>query len=204
MLNLKTEVYVLCEVKMGLWNRIGSAISSGFKAGKKYISDNAGTIANIGLAAVNPVAGAGAGAGMAFARSKFGKQLWEQAKPHVSKAWNATKDFASKHADTIGKVAAAGLNAAAPALDAYLGVPAESIIKSGAQKIAKHYAKNDTGWGRFAKGFAGESSKSNLSSQIKHQSNASNESNGHIAAGYSISSTGNYNGKNRKKSWFLG
>ena len=169
MLNLKTEVYVLCEVKMGLWNRIGSAISSGWNKARN-------------------------GIGNAYNATKQG----------VKKGWNATKDFASKHADTIGKVAAAGLNAAAPALDAYLGVPAESIIKSGAQKIAKHYAKNDTGWGRFAKGFAGESSKSNLSSQIKHQSNASNESNGHIAAGYSISSTGNYNGKNRKKSWFLG
>ena len=177
---------------MGLWSNIGSKLAAGFKAGKKFISDNAGTIANIGLTAVNPIAGAG----MALARSKIGKQLWNQA-----------KDLASKHAGTIGNLAGTALNAAAPALDALgskYGVPIGTAIQSGAKKLAKHYAKDDTGWGRFAKGFANTSSKSNLSSQLNSQSNATNESNGHVAAGYTVSSTGNYNGLNRKKSWFQG
>ena len=186
---------------MGLWNAIGSAISKGFKAGKKYISDNAGTIANIGLTAVNPVAGAG----MALARSKFGKSLWEKAKPYASKAWDATKKFASEHSEQIGDIASKGLALGAKALDTYAGVPIGSAIHAGAKKLAKHYAKDDTGWGRFAKGLAAGSSKSNLSPQLNSQSTAANESNGHVAAGYSISSTSNgFNGRNRKKSWFMG
>ena len=91
---------------MGLWNAIGSGISNAFKAGKKFVSDHP-TLANVGLAAVNPVAGAG----MAFARSKLGKNLWEKAKEYAPKAWNAAKDLANKHADKIGNVAAAGLSA---------------------------------------------------------------------------------------------
>ena len=165
---------------MGLWNRIGSAVSNGWNKARNGISQ-----------AVNNV------------KSGIGN-TYNKAKEGLKKGWEATKDFTSKHADTIGKVAAGAINVAAPALDAYLGVPVGSIIKSGAKKLAKHYAKDDTGWGRFAKGFAGESSKSKLSNQLNSQSNAVNESNGHVAAGYSISSTGNYNGRNRKKSWFQG
>ena len=198
---------------MGLWNKIGSAISQGFKAGKKYITDNAGTIANIGLTAMNPVAGAG----MYLARSKFGKSLWEKAKPYATKAWNATKKFASEHADTIGDLAAKGLTTGAAALDAYTGVPIASAVAHGAKKIAKHYANDDTGWGRFAKGFVGKANKSkntsaSLTSKLASQSNAADVSNGHVATGYSISSTGtnskptkrNYNGYNRMVSNFLG
>lgn len=193
---------------MGLWNKIGSAISKGFKAGKQYISDNAGTLANVGLAYVNPVAGAG----MALARSKFGKSLWEKAKPYVSKAWDATKKFANEHADTIGKYAAKGLTAGAVALDAYTGIPIGSIALQGAKHIAGKYAKDDTGWGRFAKGLSGKLSKSKtikgLDSQLDSQNNATNASNGHVATGYSISATSNQpirsNGRNRKVSNFLG
>ena len=167
---------------MGLFNRISNAVASGWNKARNGISQ-----------AVNNVK---SGIGNAYNTAKQG----------VKKGWNATKDLASKHAETIGKVASAGLNAAAPALDAYLGVPVGSIIQSGAKKLANHYAKDDTGWGRFAKGFAGGSSKSNnnLPSQLNSQSNATNESNGHVATGYSLSSTGNYNGYHRKKSKFLG
>ena len=188
--------------EMGLWSKIGSALSNGFKTGKKFISDNAGTIANIGLAAANPIAGTG----MALARSKIGKQIWEKAKEYAPKAWNAAKDFANKHADTIGNVAAKGLAAGAAALDSYTGVPIGSALAVGAHKLARKYANDKTGWGRFAKGFSSQAKESNLGSQLKSQSNAPDVSNGHIASGYSISSTGNnqYNGRNRKKSWFMG
>ena len=185
---------------MGLWNAIGSAISKGFKAGKKFVSDNAGTIANIGLTAVNPIAGGA----MALARSSFGKKAWQMAKDYAPKAWEATKKLASEHAETIGKYAAKGLKAGAAALDSYAGVPIGSALAHGASKLASKYAKNDTGWGRFAKGFSAKPAKSNLNSQLNSQSNASNESNGHVAAGYSLSATGNYNGAGRKKSWFQG
>ena len=181
---------------MGLWNKIGSAISNGFKAGKKYITDNAGTIGNIGLAAINPVAGAG----MYLARSKFGKSLWEKAKEYAPKAWNATKDFASKHADTIGNVAGTALNAIHPGIGAGVGM------------IANHFANDKTGWGRFAKSLANGTGGGALSNLLKQQSNAADVSNGHVATGYSISSTGNnskpakknYNGYNRMVSDFLG
>jgi len=200
MLNSKTEALVYEEVKMGLWNNIGSAISKGFKAGKKFVSDNAGTIANIGLTAVNPVAGGV----MALARSGLGKKAWQLAKDYAPKAWEATKKLANEHAETIGNVASKVVGAGAAALDSYTGVPIGSALAHGAKKLAKHYAKNDTGWGKFAKGFSAKSANSNLNSQLNSQSNASNESNGHVAAGYSLSARGNYNGKNRKKSWFQG
>ena len=196
MLNSKTEALVYEEVKMGLWNNIGSAISKGFKAGKKFISDNAGTIGNIGLTAINPVAGGA----MALARSGLGKKAWQLAKDYAPKAWEATKKLANEHAETIGKYAAKGLTAGAAALDAHTGIPIGSTLLKGAKNLAKNYAKNDTGWGKFAKGFSAKGEKSNLNSQLNSQSNASNESNGHVAAGYSLSSTGNYN---RKKSRVL-
>ena len=172
----------------GLWTRIGSAVSSGWNRARNGVN-----------AVVNNVK---SGVGNAFNATKEG----------VKKGWKVTKNFASKHAETIGNVAGAALNVAAPALDAALGIPVGSIIQSGAKKLAKHYAKNDTGWGRFAKGLSGGSTKSKgsseLSKQLTAQSNAINESNGHVAAGYSISSTGNntkpfYNGKHRMKSWVL-
>ena len=185
---------------MGLWSKIGSALSNGFKAGKKFISDNAGTIANVGLTAVNPVAGGA----MALARSKIGKQLWESGKSLASKAWDKTKQFANEHADTIGEYAAKGLKAGAAALDSYAGVPIGSTLLKGANKLAGKYAKDSTGWSRFAKGIASGTKESDLSKQLNSQSQATNESNGHVASGYSLSSTGNYyNGKNRKKSWVL-
>lgn len=182
---------------MGLWNNIGKAVGSAFKKGKQFISDNSSTIGNIanaGLFAVNPVAGAG----VAVARSKFGKTLWEKAKPHLSNAWNKAKELANKHADTIGNVAATGLSAIHPALGAGVGM------------IANHFANDKTGWGRFAKSLAKGTGGSDLSSLLSSQSNASNQSNGHVATGYSISATGNNiqparsNGKNRKVSNFLG
>ena len=165
---------------MGLWNRISSAVSSGWNKARN----------GIGQAVNNVKSGIG--------------NVYNSTKQGLKKGWQATKDLASKHADTIGGLAAKAVSVAAPALDAYLGVPVGSILQSGAKKLAKHYAKDDTGWGRFAKGFANTSSKSNLSSQLNSQSNATNESNGHVAAGYTVSSTGNYNGLNRKKSWFQG
>ena len=153
---------------MGLWNRIGSAISSGWNKARNGIGQ-----------AVN---GVKSGIGNAYNKTKEG----------LKKGWEATKDFASKHAETIGKVAAAGLSAYNPALGAGVGM------------IANHFANDKTGWGRFAKSLAGGTGGSVLSNALSSQSKASNESNGHVAAGYSLSSTGNYNGKNRKKSWFQG
>ena len=114
---------------------------------------------------------------------------YNSAKEGVKKGWNATKDFASKHAETIGNVAAAGLSAYNPALGVAAGL------------IGNHFAKNDTGWGRFMKGLAGGSGGDTLASHLNSQSNANNESNGHVAAGYSISSTGNI--YNRKKNRVL-
>ena len=184
---------------MGLWNRIGKAVGSAFKKGKQFVSDNAGTIANIGLTAANPIAGGA----MALARSKIGKQLWESGKSLASKAWDKTKQLASEHADTIGEYAAKGLKAGAAALDTKLGVPVGSTLLKGANKLASKYAKDDTGWGRFAKGLSKGTGESSLSSQLTSQSQATNESNGHVASGYSLSSTGNYNGAHRKKSWVM-
>ena len=116
-------------------------------------------------------------------------------KEGVKKGWNATKDFASKHAETIGNVAVAGLSAYNPALGAAAGL------------IGSHFGHDKSGFGRFMKGLAGGvgmgGGGDNLSSQLKSQSNATNESNGHVATGYSLSSTGNYNGRNRQKSWVL-
>ena len=140
---------------MGLWNRIGSAISSGWNKARNGVSQ-----------AVNAVK---TGIGNAYNTTKEG----------VTKGWNATKDFASKHAETIGKVAAAGLTAYNPALGVAAGL------------IGNHFAKNDTGWGRFMKGLAGQTGGDTLASHLNTQSNASNELNGHVASGYSLSSTGN-------------
>ena len=118
--------------------------------------------------------------------------VYNTTKQGLKKGWEATKDFTSKHADTIGNVAAGALSAYNPILGAGVGM------------IANHFANDKTGWGRFAKGLAVGTGGDFLSSHLNSQSNATNESNGHVAAGYSISSTGNYNGRNRKKSWFQG
>ena len=127
-----------------------------------------------------------AGKGVA---SKVG-QTWEGAKKLPGQAWEGIKkgyqqgmELASKHADTIGSYAAGALSAYSPTLGA------------AASLIGKHFANDNTGWGRFAKGLS-----SGLSSKLQSQSNASNESNGHVASGYSISSNGNYNGMSRKRS----
>jgi len=163
---------------MGLWSRLGTNIANGWRSAR---------------------AGFKSGMSNAFNKTKTG----------LRKGWAVTKDFTSKHADTIGMIAGAALNAAAPALDSLgastIGVPVGTALNAGGKMIAKKFAKNDTGWGRFAKGFSRDNKKSKLPSQLSAQSKAVDESNGHIAAGYSLSSTGNYyNGKNRKKSWFMG
>ena len=164
---------------MGLFNRISSAISSSWNKARNGIGQ-----------AVNNVK---SGVGNTFNTAKQG----------LKKGFTAAKDFASKHADTIGNVAAKGLAAGAAALDSYAGVPIGSALAAGAHKLAGKYANDKTGWGRFAKGI---SQGTALGSQLKSQSNAPDVSNGHIASGYSISSTGNnqYNGRNRKKDWFMG
>ena len=141
------------------------------------------------------------GIGQAVNNVKSGiGNAYNSAKQGLKKGWEATKDFASKHAETLGNVAMGGLSTYNPLLGAGVGL------------IANHFANDKTGWGRFMKGLAGGirsgSGDDTLASRLNSQSNASNESNGHVATGYSISSTGNYasptkyyNGRNRKKSW---
>ena len=174
---------------MGLLSKIGNLASGAFKAGKKFVGDHSNVI-GAGLTAINPVAGAAYG----VANSKFGRgalgKLWNAGKGVASTAWEGIKkgyqqgkELASKHADTIGSYAAGALSAYSPTLGA------------AASLIGKHFANDNTGWGRFAKGLS-----SGLSSKLQSQSNASNESNGHVASGYSISSNGNYNGMSRKRS----
>ena len=116
---------------------------------------------------------------------------YNSTKQGLKKGWNTTKDFASKHADTIGNIAAGALSAYNPVLGAGIGM------------VANHFANDKSGWGRFAKGLAGGTGGNFLASNLQSQSNASNESNGHVATGYSISSRGNYNGDHRKKSLAL-
>ena len=162
---------------MGLWNRIGGAISNGWNKARNGISQ-----------AVNNVK---TGIGNAYNSTKQG----------LKKGWQATKDFADKHAETIGNVAAGALSAYNPVLGAGVGM------------IANRFANDKTGWGRFAKSLAKGTGGSDLSSLLSSQSNASNQSNGHVATGYSISSTGNntaptkptkqYNGKNYRNSKVL-
>lgn len=127
-----------------------------------------------------------AGIGNAYNKSKEG----------LKKGWNATKEFADKHADTIGTVAAGALSAYNPLLGAGVGM------------IANRFANEKTRWGRFANALAKGTGGSDLSSALSSQSNASNQSNGHVATGYSISATGTNskpsNGRNRMKSNFLG
>lgn len=154
-------------LKMGLFNRIGGAISNGWNRARNGISQ-----------AVNNV------------KQNIGN-AYNSTKNGLKKTWNATKDFTSKHAETIGKVAAGALNAYHP------------VLGAGAGLIASHFANDNSGWGRFAKGLSGGGGN-NLSSQLQAQSKAINESNGHVASGYSISSTGNSNAYRRKKSWFQG
>ena len=158
---------------MGLFNRISSVVSRGWNKARNGIGQ-----------AVNNVK---SGVGNAFNKAKQG----------LKKGWEATKDFADKHADTIGKVAAGALTAYNP------------ILGAGAGLIASHFANDKTGWGRFAKSLAGGVfGDDNLSSKLSSQSNPSNTSNGHVATGYSISATGNsptkFNGQNRMKSRFTG
>ena len=161
---------------MGLFNRISSVVSRGWNKARNGIGQ-----------AVNNVK---SGVGNAFNKAKQG----------LKKGWEATKDFADKHADTIGKVAAGALSMYSPALGA------------GAGLIASHFANDKTGWGRFAKSLAGGvfGDSDNMTSKLDSQSKPSNTSNGHIATGYSISATGanpspiKFNGQGRKVSRFLG
>ena len=154
---------------MGLWNRLGNIVSRARNG--------------IGQAVNNVKSGVG--------------NTFNKAKQGLKKGWEATKDFADKHADTIGKVAAGALSMYSPALGA------------GAGLIASHFANDKTGWGRFAKSLAGGDSD-NMTSKLDSQSKPSNTSNGHIATGYSISATGanpspiKFNGQGRKVSRFLG
>ena len=175
---------------MGLWNRLSSAVSTGWNKGRNAISG-----------AINA---AKSGIGNAYNATKRG----------LGKAYNAAKEFASNNAETIGKIASAGLNAAAPALDAFgvstLGVPIGTTLNAGTKMISRHLAKDDTGWGRLAKGLSSKSSGGGLSSQLESQSKAIDTSNGHVATGYSISTTGNfskpsktYSGRNHKQSRVL-
>lgn len=151
----------------GLWNRLGSALSSGWNRARNGIGQ-----------AVNNVK---TGLGNAYNKSKEG----------LKKGWNATKDFASKHAETIGTVAGGALSAWNP------------VVGAGVGMIANHFANDKTGWGRFMKGISGQTGGSELSSALSSQSTAPNTSNSHVASGYSLSSTGNYNGRDRMKSRVL-
>ena len=140
------------------------------------------------------------GIGQAVNNVKSGVgNTFNKAKQGLKKGWEATKDFTSKHADTIGKIAAGALSSVNP------------VLGAGAGLIASHFANDKTGWGRFAKSLAGGLlGNDNLPSKLSSQSNPSNTSNGHVATGYSISATGTnstprkFNGNNRMVSRFLG
>ena len=218
---------------MGLWSRISDAIAGGFKTGKKWIADNGGTLGQLALTAYNPVLGALAGTQTG---KKVISSTWDAAKTNAPKAWEGTKNLASrawegmknlpgkawertknlagkawegtkkgweagkglasKHSETIGGAALRAFGAIHPGLGATVGT------------IAGHFANDNSGWGRFAKGLSG----GGLSSHLESQGQASNVSNGHVATGYgggySISTTGNVtkprsNGRNYIKSGFI-
>ena len=161
---------------MGLWSRLSSTISNGWNKGRNAISK-----------AVNATK---SGIGNAYNAAKRG----------LGKAYNVGKDFASKHAETIGTLAGGALMAYNPALASF------------AAPLAKHLAHDKSGFGRAMKGFSNPFSK--LSSQLESQSEAKDVSNGHVATGYgggySISTSGNntkpvkrYSGYHNKQSRVL-